>query len=215
EYKKPEFEVTVEAPKEPVLLGEQVTATIQAKYYFGAPVTHAKVKYKVMRSTHTSRWYPRGNWDWFYGAGYWWFAPDYEWYPGWRGWARGRPTPFWRNARQGPPEIVVENEVPVGPDGLVKVTIDTRPAKELHGDEDHKYSITAEVVDESRRTIVGTGDVLVARKPFKVYACVDRGHYRAGDTIKSSFRAQRLDGKPVQGEGLLTLFRISYDKTAK
>src|SRR5262249_31450241 len=35
---------------------------------------------------------------------------------------------------------------------------------------------------------------------------------RAGDTIKSSFRAQTLDGKPVQGEGLLTLFKISYDQ---
>src|SRR5262249_35477942 len=42
EYKKPEFEVQVEAPKEPVRLGEAVVATVQAKYYFGAPVTHAK-----------------------------------------------------------------------------------------------------------------------------------------------------------------------------
>src|SRR5262249_6488194 len=32
EYKKPEFEVTVEAPKEPVQLGEQIAATINAKY---------------------------------------------------------------------------------------------------------------------------------------------------------------------------------------
>ncbi|VAX36345.1 alpha-2-macroglobulin domain protein, partial [hydrothermal vent metagenome] len=44
EYKKPEFEVTIDAPKEPVMLGEKITATITAKYYFGAPVTHAKVK---------------------------------------------------------------------------------------------------------------------------------------------------------------------------
>src|SRR5262249_7920047 len=46
EYKKPEFEVKVEAPKKPVRLGEKVTATVQARYYFGAPVTSAKVKYK-------------------------------------------------------------------------------------------------------------------------------------------------------------------------
>ena len=42
EYKKPEFEVKIEAPKDPVQLGEKVTATIEAKYYFGAPVTEAK-----------------------------------------------------------------------------------------------------------------------------------------------------------------------------
>ena len=47
EYKKPEFEVKVDAPTEPVMLGEKINATIKAKYYFGAPVTKAKVKYKV------------------------------------------------------------------------------------------------------------------------------------------------------------------------
>jgi uncharacterized protein YfaS (alpha-2-macroglobulin family) len=49
EYKKPEFEVKVEAPKEPVKLGDQIEATIQAKYYFGAPVTKGKAKIKVLR----------------------------------------------------------------------------------------------------------------------------------------------------------------------
>lgn len=34
EYKKPEFEVTVDAPSEPVQLGEKITATINARYYF-------------------------------------------------------------------------------------------------------------------------------------------------------------------------------------
>ena len=58
EYKKPEFEVNVEAPKEPVMLGEKITATIEAKYYFGSPVTHAKVKYKIMRTSQTEPWYP-------------------------------------------------------------------------------------------------------------------------------------------------------------
>ena len=91
------------------------------------------------------------------------------------------------------PEVVLENEVEIGPDGTVKSPSTPLPAKELHGDQDHKYTITAEVVDESRRTIVGTGNVLVARKPFKVFAWVDRGHYRAGDTIKASFTAQTLD----------------------
>ena len=42
EYKKPEFEVTVEAPARPVALGEKVTATIKANYYFGAPGRRGK-----------------------------------------------------------------------------------------------------------------------------------------------------------------------------
>jgi hypothetical protein len=65
-------------------------------------------------------------------------------------------------------------------------------------------------VDQSRRTIVGSGNVLVARKPFTVYAWVDRGYYRAGDTIHAHFSARTLDGKPVQGPGKLTLLAITY-----
>lgn len=212
EYKKPEFEVKVEAPKEPVQLGEKITATIQAKYYFGAPVTTAKVKYKVLRSNYSSNWYPVGAWDWMYGRGYWWFAADYTWYPGWGEWCGcKRPYPWWYGPRNDPPEVVLENEVPIGPDGTVPVVIDTLPAKELHGNQDHQYSITAEVVDESRRTIVGTGNVLVSRKPFQIFSWVDRGHYRVGDTIQAHFTAQTLDQKPVQGKGELTLYRITYN----
>jgi uncharacterized protein YfaS (alpha-2-macroglobulin family) len=211
EYKKPEFEVTVEAPKEPVRLGEKIKATVTAKYYFGAPVVRAKVKYRVLRTSYDERWYPRGDWDWFYGRGYWWFAADYPWYPGWRDWGCRRPIPIWWGRGHEQPEVVLENEVEIGADGKVEIPIDTTAAKELHGDTDHKYSITAEVTDESRRTIVGTGDVLVARKPFQVFVWLNRGHYRGGDTIQASFRAQTLDRKPVAGKGQLKLYRISYN----
>jgi uncharacterized protein YfaS (alpha-2-macroglobulin family) len=212
EYKKPEFEVKIEAPKEPVRLGEQVTATIEAKYYFGSPVTQAKVHYKVLRTVHSQRWYPRGTWDWLYGRGYWWFAPDYDWYPGFGAWGIRRPVPPWWRMPSPPPEVVLDNEVAIGPDGVVKVIIDTRPAKELHGNQDHQYSITAEVTDQSRRTIVGSGDVLVTRKPFQVNAWVNRGYYEVGDTVRASFHAQTPDNKPVAGKGELTLYHISYWK---
>ena len=212
EYKKPEFEVKVEAPKEPVALGDKITATIKANYYFGGAVTKAKVKYKVLRTNHSSTWYPAASWDWFYGRGYWWFASDYAWYPGWRRWGCARPYPIWWGRGAEQPEVVVERETEIGEDGTVAVEIDTALAKAVHGDTDHSYSITAEVVDQSRRTIVGTGNVLVAREPFRVFAWVNRGHYRAGDDILAEFRAQTVDQKPVAGTGELTLFAITYNE---
>ncbi len=212
EYKKPEFEVTVEAPADPVMLGEKIEARITAKYYFGSPVAKAKVKYKVERTTADERWYPPAAWDWLYGDGYWWFAADYDWYPGWRDWGCRRPLPAWWSGAELPPELVAQREVEIGPDGTLKVEIDTAVAKAIHGDQDHSYTITAEVVDASRRTIVGSGSVLVARKPFAVHAWVDRGYYRVGDTIQAGLAARRLDGKPVAGRGVLTLLRISYAK---
>ncbi|HEY2761390.1 MAG TPA: MG2 domain-containing protein, partial [Pirellulales bacterium] len=210
EYKKPEYEVTVDAPSDPVALGEKITATIRAKYYFGSPVANATVKYKVVRTEHVARWYPPGPWDWLYGSGYGWLAYDYAWYPGWNDWGCRRPSPSWYIRPAAPPEIIAEREVPIGDDGTVKVEIDTSVAKELHPDQDHRYEIQAEVVDQSRRTIVGKGEVLVARKPFNVYAWVDRGYYHVGDSITASFAARRIDGKPVEGAGKLRLLKITY-----
>ncbi len=214
EYKKPEFEVTVEAPAEPVMLGEKIAAKIKAAYYFGSPVTEATVNYQVLRSEHSSRWYPAFYWDWFYGPGYWWYAYDYPWYPGWENWGCLRPIwSWWQHWPQQQPEIVADGEVKIGKDGTVNISIDTGLAKLIHGDSDHRYTIKAEVRDQSRRTIVGQGEVLVARKPFKVYAWLDSGHYRVGDTIKASFKAQTLDQKPVVGQGRLKLHRITYKDT--
>jgi uncharacterized protein YfaS (alpha-2-macroglobulin family) len=210
EYKKPEYEVTVEAPSEPVQLGDVITATIKATYYFGAPVAEAKVRYTVRRTMHDSDWYPIRPWDWLYGSGYWWHAPDYDWYPGWGRWGCVAPSPWWWPQRQDPPELVAENEVAIGPDGTVAVAIDTGVAKALHGRRDHRYEITAEVVDASRRTVTGTGGVIAAREPFRVFGWVDRGYYRPRDTVVASFSARTVDGKPVAGKGLLRLLAVSY-----
>ena len=108
-----------------------------------------------------------------------------------------------------PPELVAEQEVEIGPDGTVKVEIDTGVAKAIHPDQDHSYTITAEVVD--RR---GGRSSARARcsspEPFTVYAWLDRGYYGVGDTIHAHFSARTLDGKPVEGKGELTLLQISY-----
>lgn len=212
EYKKPEFEVTIDAPTEPVMLGEKITAKLEAKYYFGSPVTSAKVQYKIMRTSYRSNWFPIGRWDWLYGRGYWWFGQDYTWYPGFAEWGCFGPSPWWFPAPSAQPELVAERELEIGADGQIDIEIDTLPAKELHGNQDHKYEITAEVVDNSRRTIVGSGRVLVARKPFKVFSWLDRGFYRVGDPIEASFQAQTLDEKPVSGSGKLKLYSIRYDE---
>jgi len=210
EYKKPEFEVKVDAPTEPVMLGEKISATIQAKYYFGAPVVNAKVKYKVLRSSYAADWFPIERWDWFYEPGYWWFGEDYLWYPRFREWGLIRPIPSWFGRGFAQPEVVAENEVPIGADGTVKIDIDTGPAKVLFGDTDHRYQVTAEVTDESRRTIVGQGEVLVSRQPYKVYVWVDHGYYQTGDAINVDVCAQTLAKKPVKGTGELKLLKISY-----
>ncbi|MGL4944105.1 MAG: alpha-2-macroglobulin family protein [Thermoguttaceae bacterium] len=212
EYRKPEYSVTVEAPRDPVALGDAITATIQARYFFGSPVTNATVKYKVTRQKTSADFYPWGPWDWLYGRGYWWFGYDCTWYPGWAKWGCERPVPPWFGRHEsGPPEIVAEREVAIGDDGKVQVNIDTALALAMFPNVSQRYTITAEVVDSSRRTEVGTGNVLVAKEPFKVYAWTSRGYYKPADKIEASFQTRRLDGKPVAGDATVTLYKVTYD----
>ena len=215
EYKKPEFEVTVDAPTRPVMLGEKVTATIRAKHYFGGAVAQAKVKYKITRFGVVEQWYPAGRWDWLFGPGHWWFAPDSAWYPGWSRWGMVQPVPPWERRAGGDVEEVAGAELPIRTDGTVPVEIDTAAVKAAHPDQDQSYYITAEITDQSRRTIVGSGSLLVASKPFRVYTWVDRGHYRAGDTIEAGICAQTLDHKPIAGKGTLKLLKIAFDAQQK
>ncbi|WP_166647139.1 alpha-2-macroglobulin family protein [Prosthecobacter fusiformis] len=212
EYKKPEFEVKVDAPSKPVALGDSFEVKIKADYYFGGPVKQGKVKYKVQRSAHTERWFPAGRWDWLFGEGYGWRANYYSWYPGSADWCFCIPRYPWIRWHTDPPELVAEGESPLNADGSFTVKVDTSLAKELHGDEDHRYAIEAEVTDESRRTIFGSGRVLAARRPFEVYVSLDRGYYQAGEEATVTVHARTMDGREVDCAGPLTLYRITYDK---
>ena len=182
EYRKPEYEVKVEAPDEPVKLGDKFTATVKATYFHGAPVRNANVEIIVKRSSIGERWFPVWRWDWLYGPGAWWNGAEASWHPTWKSWGCIPPhPPWWQGNRWTPDELVIKQNVAIGPDGTAKMEIDTAPAKAIHGDMDAKYTIEARVVDASRREERGTGSVIAARKPFEVVVWTDRGYATAGD----------------------------------
>ncbi|MFM7058671.1 MAG: MG2 domain-containing protein [Planctomycetota bacterium] len=210
EYRKPEYEVLVEAPEKPVQLGEKIPIKIAARYYFGSPVSQGRVHYKVERTKQDQRWFPAARWDWLYSPGYWWFAPTYDWYPGFSRWGCLPPVRPWWNWSPDPPELVAEGDAPINADGTFSVEIDSASALEAHGDSDHHYSITADVVDLSRRTIFGSGSVIVAREPFKVFTWTDRGHYQTEDPATLHFQARTADGLPVAASGRAVLYAVTY-----
>lgn len=213
EYKKPEFEVKVEAPDKPVALGEAFEFTVKADYYFGGPVKEAKVKYRVHRSVHRGAWYPVGRWDWLFGKGYGWQSQTYDWYPGAASWCIIMPP--WYPWGHDPEETVLDGEARIGADGKLTVKVDTALAKELHGNQDHAYDVEVTVTDSSRRSIDGSGSIIAARRPFEVNAWLDRGYYRVGDNGTLQFAARTLDGKTVEASGKLRVWKVSYDESGK
>ena len=212
EYRKPEFEVTVETPDKGLRLGDSAQAKITAKYYFGSPVANAKVSYKVLRSSYDGSWYPPWRWDWLYGPGSSWQTYDYSWYPGWKDWGTAAPLPPWSPRFYEQPELVAEGEGVLDDEGVFRLPIDTAAVKELYGDRDHKYEITVEVTDQSRRVITGSGQVIAVRKPFTATVWGDRGFYLVGQEMKVFVKARLPLGEGVKARGKATLYRISYDQ---
>ena len=135
-----------------------------------------------------ARWYPGRPWDWLFGSGYWWFAADSTWYPGWSRWGVLRPVAWWwwAGIRTAPPEVVAEAELPIpAPTATLHRRDRHRHRQEAHPDQDHRYEITA----ESHRPVAAPDDRRHGHRAgrpqaLRVYTWVDRGHYRAGDTIE-------------------------------
>ncbi len=217
EYRKPEYEVKVEAPDEPVKLGDKFTATVKATYFHGSPVRNANVEIIVKRGSIGERWFPVWRWDWLYGPGAWWNGSEAPWHPTWKSWGCIPPhPPWWQENRWTPDELVTKRNVAIGPDGTAKIEIDTAPAKEIHGDMDAKYTIEARVVDASRREERGSGSVIAARKPFEVVVWMDRGYTRAGEQVEATISAASLAGKPVVGaKGKLVIFKLTRGENGR
>ncbi|MBK1881095.1 hypothetical protein JIN85_01640 [Luteolibacter pohnpeiensis] len=211
EYRKPEYEVTVEAPDAPVKLGETFTAKVKATYFHGAPVRNARVEITVKRKSLGERWFPLSRWDWLYGPGAWWPQAVASWHPSWASWRCFPPSPPWQNrGRWTPDELVLQKTTEIGPDGTVEVVVDTAAALQAHGDMDAKYVIEARVVDASRREESGTGEVIAARKPFEVVVWTERGFSAPGDDVVAQISAATLAGKPVVGaKGTLALLKLN------
>jgi len=60
EYKRPTFEVTIDKPKAEISFGEKATIKGTVKAYAGYTIADAKVKYRVVRSTHRYCWWWSG-----------------------------------------------------------------------------------------------------------------------------------------------------------
>ncbi len=71
EYRRPEFEVMLTPSSRFVVQGDEAVASVQARYYFGQPVAHARVRYVVNQQAYFSpfRWNDEAEGD--AGGGFW------------------------------------------------------------------------------------------------------------------------------------------------
>ncbi|MGP8247123.1 MAG: MG2 domain-containing protein, partial [Bryobacteraceae bacterium] len=178
EYKKPEYEVRVQASKPRVIQGDSVSVTFDARYYFGEPVAGAKVKYAIYRSRY---WLPL------------WYDPDEEMSPDTAG-----------DADDDSGDQTAEQDGQLDEDGKLTINLPTTVSDHKY---DYRYRIEARVTDAGNREVTGKGYVLATYGSFAVNVEPNRYFYEPGAHGSFQIEARDYDGKPVQSRVHVALLR--------
>ena len=176
EYKKPEYEVRVTPDKPRILQGEKVTATIEAKYFFGEPVAGAQVKYVVHRSQYWSPFFEYEGDEFGEGDG------------GFSGEGEGGEGDY-------AGEQLSEQTGKLDANGRLKITI---PTTLDQNKQDLRYRVEARVTDESRREISGFNSVVATYGSFRIGVNAEKYMYQPGEAIKLTVTAKDYDGNPIR-----------------
>ncbi|HKR13424.1 MAG TPA: MG2 domain-containing protein [Pyrinomonadaceae bacterium] len=190
EYKKPEYKVTVAAPQKFVAAGTKSKFNISARYFFGAPVANAEVKYYIYRS---------------------------HYYP-WRGYgeeeADEEDQDEYSDYGSYYGDMLSQGDGKLDASGQLSVDFDIPPSTESDN-WDFEYRLEAQVTDSSRRTIDGSSTLIATRGNVIANAEPSQYVYRKGDTAKIAINTTDYEGRPVSSNVTLKFVVRSWIKVEK
>ena len=189
EYKKPEYKVKVTTPKNFVPVGEKAKFTVEAKYFFGAPVTNGDVKYYIYRSRYYHWWFRDEDDDGIGGSE----ESDEEGYHGYGN------------------DMLKEGEGRLDAQGRLEVTFDVPPLDE-NQPYDFTYRLEAQVTDPSRRVEEGKASFVGTRGNVVVFAHPERYVYYQNDSAKIKIKTADYEGRPVSSKVGLKFVEVKYEK---
>ncbi|MCA1592882.1 MAG: hypothetical protein LC754_09580 [Acidobacteria bacterium] len=196
EYKKPEFKVAVSAPQKYANVGEKAKFSVSARYFFGAPVTRADVKYYVYRSRYYPWWQNSGDEE----------ADEFGADPS----AENEGDSYGGYDDQ----MVKEGEGKLDAAGRLDVEFAVpQPGEKENWD--YTYRLEAQVTDASRRTMDGSGSLVGVRGNVVANAEPERYVYYQGDTAKIVVTANDREGRPQATRVHLTFFERRWEKAIK
>jgi len=193
DYKKPEYQVTVKPAAPRVLQGNSIQATIEARYFFGEPVSGAKVTYVVHTSQH------------------WWWDEDEEDDSDNGAEADESDESGESYSDYGETEQQEQQGV-LDDNGRLTVTLPT----EIDGKHnDHDYRIEARVTDEANREVAGHSTVLATYGSFRVSVEPNSYLLQAGQPDRVKVTAQDYDSKPVQTQVHIVAQLVHWDSVTR
>ncbi|HLN99210.1 MAG TPA: MG2 domain-containing protein [Pyrinomonadaceae bacterium] len=193
EYKKPEYKVTVSAPGKFVQTGQKGNFAIDARYFFGAPVANAEVKYYIYRSRYYA-WFGDNDEDEITGE----TETEDEY------------SQFYH----GGDDMVQESEGTLDARGHMNVEFQVPQADE-NDTSDYSYRLEAQVTDSARRTIDGAASFVATRGSIVANADPDRYVYKKGDVATIRVTTSDYEGRPVAAKVQLQFVERTWTKKEK
>jgi uncharacterized protein YfaS (alpha-2-macroglobulin family) len=185
EYKKPEFQVQVNATGESFSFNQEVEVSIHGEYYFGGPVAGGTVSYTIYTSPHYSSHHRPSKYEWYRST-------------------RSERNPY---AYYGRAYVAGMQEQSLDPEGNFKLKFTPTPQ---YGQEvDQVYFIEAQVVDKSRRMIQGQGTVYVTHRGFQAFLEPHKSLYLRGETLQVDLICKTANETPVACQGT---YKLAFKK---
>ncbi len=188
EYKKPEYKVNVTTPARFAPAGSKSSFAIDARYFFGAPVSGGEVKYYIYRSR--------------YYAGFGGEEPDPE-----------DETEYSRYGNYYS-DMVFEGEGKLDASGHLSVPFDV-PASDENDVWDYQYRLEAQVTDSSRRSINAAANLVATRGNIIARAQPDRYVYNKDETARIAISTTDYEGRPVSARVSLKFLLRTWEKVEK
>jgi uncharacterized protein YfaS (alpha-2-macroglobulin family) len=191
EYKKPEYKVNVTTPQKFVPAGDKSKFEINARYFFGAPVANAEVKYYIYRSRYYPSYWetdePEQELD---------DEIDYSAYGNYYS------------------DMVADGEGKLDASGWLEVPFDV-PASNDSDVWDFQYRLEAQVTDASRRSINGATNLIATRGSVMARTTPDRFVYTPGQTANIKVTTTDYEGRPVPAKLTLKFMLRTHVKVEK
>src|SRR3989442_2627088 len=194
EYKKPEFKVKVTGPPRFAAVGAKVKFSVDAGYFFGAPVTKADVHYYIYRSRYYHWWWANDSADDFDDAA---GAEDEG--------GDESDGNYYGN------DMVTEGDGTLDAHGHMSVEFEV-PAPDEKDEWDYEYRLEAQVTDQSRREMQGSASFVGTRGRTIADASAERFLYYQGDAAKILVRTADYAGHPVSEKVTLRFIEQHWKK---
>jgi uncharacterized protein YfaS (alpha-2-macroglobulin family) len=178
EYRKPEFLVTVKPEQARLLRGDEARVDVAATYFWGGPLRGARVSYRVTRETDYVG-PPQED------------AEDLsDYYPtAWEGDEGGE-----GEGRSDYGDEAATGELMTDDAGHAYIRFSTdAPASDT---EDHRYVVSVDVTDPSRRAVTEQATVQAARSPLRLFVEPQSWVIPPGAPVRVDVSAVDFQGRP-------------------